>query len=81
MTENIKADVSLSRTARRIFIAWVGAGLWGTRADVNARSPIEHGIAAGETLCGAWRQCGFPGYFFSAFSGFFGPSTGGNALM
>jgi hypothetical protein len=23
----------------------------------------------------------FPGYFFSAFSGFFGPSTGGSALI
>jgi hypothetical protein len=35
-----------------------------------AKPFVAHGAAA--TL---------PGYFFSAFSGFFGPSTGGNALM
>src|SRR3954454_21703333 len=53
MTENRKADVSLSRTPLRIFIARVVAGPRGTHA--NARVPIEHGIAGGETLRGAWR--------------------------
>src|SRR5882672_12919827 len=71
MTENIKADVSLSRTARRIFIAWAEAGLTGTDAD--ARSPIEHGITAGETLRGAWRRCSLSGLLFLGLFGLFRP--------